>query len=48
MNFIFLLVYRSTYEYIQRQVAMFVDEDCVDSRSDVDDLEHATVYGESI
>jgi len=36
-------------QHENRRAAMYVDEDCVDSRSDVDDLKTlSTVYGESI
>ena len=36
-------------QHENRRVAMFVDEDCVDSRSDVDDLKtRDCLYGESI
>jgi len=36
-------------QHENRQAAMFVDEDCVDSRSDVDDLRtRDCLYGESI
>ena len=35
-------------QHENRQAAMFVDEDCVDSRSDVDDLRtRDCLYGES-
>jgi len=36
-------------QHENRRAAMFVDEDCVDSRSDVDDLgTRDCLYGESI
>jgi len=35
-------------QHENRRAAMFVDEDCVDRRSDVDDLRtHDSLYGES-